>query len=90
MKKTSITKFLINFIERRRENILFSIFGFLNAFITFIFYYNDLIGLSAPLFSFLILSFFIGKKKRFLLLIENNLIIFFLSWLFLLTILVNL
>ncbi|MEM5820549.1 MAG: hypothetical protein QW678_02830 [Candidatus Aenigmatarchaeota archaeon] len=75
--------------EKNKEKILFIILGILNSFITFKFYYFDLIGLSIPILIFLIFSYFLGKEKNFFKIIERYALIYFFSWILALTILIN-
>ncbi|MEM5833120.1 MAG: hypothetical protein QXF04_01060 [Candidatus Aenigmatarchaeota archaeon] len=61
----------------------------MSSFITYKFYYIDIIGLSIPLLVFLVFSYLLGRENKFFKIIEKYALIYFLSWIITLTILVN-
>ncbi|MEM5824596.1 MAG: hypothetical protein QXW04_01000 [Candidatus Aenigmatarchaeota archaeon] len=85
MKKNKI----LYIFEKNKEKILFIILGVLSSFITYKFYYIDIIGLSIPLLVFLVFSYLLGRENKFFKIIEKYALIYFLSWIITLTILVN-
>ncbi|MEM5828475.1 MAG: hypothetical protein QW197_03190 [Candidatus Aenigmatarchaeota archaeon] len=76
-------------LKTKRFEIFFSLLGILTSFITFSFYYKDVIGLTVPFLLFLFFCFYFGREKKFLKFIGEYLIYFFVFWLITLTILVN-
>ncbi|MEM0324910.1 MAG: hypothetical protein QXW35_03355 [Candidatus Aenigmatarchaeota archaeon] len=85
MKKNKI----LYIFEKNKEKILFIMLGVLSSFITYKFYYIDIIGLSIPLLVFLVFSYLLGRENKFFKIIEKYALIYFLSWIITLTILVN-
>ncbi|MBU5682352.1 MAG: hypothetical protein KQA34_01385 [Candidatus Aenigmarchaeota archaeon] len=85
MKKNKI----LYIFEKNKEKILFIILGVLSSFITYKFYFIDIIGLSIPLLVFLVFSYLLGRENKFFKIIEKYALIYFLSWIITLTILVN-
>lgn len=76
-------------LKNKKFEIFFSALGILTSFITFAFYYNDIIGLTIPFILFFLFCFYFGKQKNFLKFVYEFFIYFFLFWLISLTILIN-